>query len=85
MSSSENHGRRTHRTSLWRRLEPGHWQIFHHQGTITNPLTDDRHPLHMREQWGLLDWMATFCVHMCLIRIACFIFDAFAYIASLCA
>jgi hypothetical protein len=34
--TSENHGRRSNRTSLWRRTEPGHWQIFHHQGTITN-------------------------------------------------
>src|ERR1700722_20384309 len=34
--TSENHGRRSNRTSLWRRTEAGHWQIFHHQGTITN-------------------------------------------------
>ncbi|MGH3164408.1 MAG: DUF4440 domain-containing protein [Trebonia sp.] len=33
--TSENQGRRTNRTSLWRRVEPGHWQIFHHQGTPT--------------------------------------------------
>jgi hypothetical protein len=33
--TSENHGRRAHRTSLWRRLESGRWEIFHHQGTIT--------------------------------------------------
>jgi hypothetical protein len=33
--TSENHGRRSNRTSLWRRTAPGHWQIFHHQGTIT--------------------------------------------------
>jgi len=32
--TSENHGRRANRTSLWRRTETGHWQIFHHQGTI---------------------------------------------------
>ena len=30
---SENNGRRSNRTSLWRRVEPGHWQMFHHQGT----------------------------------------------------
>ena len=34
--TSENRGRRSNRTSLWRRTEAGHWQIFHHQGTITN-------------------------------------------------
>ena len=34
--TSDNHGRRSNRTSLWRRVAPGHWQIFHHQGTITN-------------------------------------------------
>jgi hypothetical protein len=34
--TSENHGRRSNRTSLWRRARPGHWQIFHHQGTIAN-------------------------------------------------
>ncbi len=33
--TSENHGRRSNRTSLWRRVAPGHWQVFHHQGTIT--------------------------------------------------
>ena len=33
--TSENHGRRSNRTSLWRRTAPGRWQIFHHQGTIT--------------------------------------------------
>jgi hypothetical protein len=33
--TSENHGRRSNRTSLWRRTSSGHWQIFHHQGTIT--------------------------------------------------
>lgn len=32
--TSENQGRRSNRTSLWRRVGPGHWQIFHHQGTI---------------------------------------------------
>jgi hypothetical protein len=32
--TSENLGRRANRTSLWRRTEAGHWQIFHHQGTI---------------------------------------------------
>jgi hypothetical protein len=31
----QNHGRRSNRTSLWRRVAPGHWQVFHHQGTIT--------------------------------------------------
>lgn len=34
--TSENHGRRSNRTSLWRRVAPGRWQIFHHQGTIAN-------------------------------------------------
>jgi ribonuclease HI len=34
--TSENHGRRSNRTSLWRRVAPGRWQIFHHQGTSTN-------------------------------------------------
>lgn len=34
--TSENHGRRSNRTSLWRCVAPGRWQIFHHQGTITN-------------------------------------------------
>jgi RimJ/RimL family protein N-acetyltransferase len=34
--TSENRGRRSNRTSLWRRVTPGRWQIFHHQGTITN-------------------------------------------------
>jgi hypothetical protein len=33
--TSEHHGRRAHRTSLWRRTETGHWQVFHHQGTLT--------------------------------------------------
>jgi hypothetical protein len=28
-------GRRTHRTSLWRRVSPGRWQMFHNQGTPT--------------------------------------------------
>jgi hypothetical protein len=37
--TSENHGRRAHRTSLWRRLESGRWQIFHHQGTLCRPAT----------------------------------------------
>jgi hypothetical protein len=25
--------RRSHRTSLWRRVAPGQWQMFHNQGT----------------------------------------------------
>src|SRR6201995_1770199 len=29
--TSENQGRRSNRTSLWRRVAAGHWQIFHHQ------------------------------------------------------
>jgi hypothetical protein len=33
--TSEHHGRRAYRTSLWRRTEARHWQIFHHQGTLT--------------------------------------------------
>jgi hypothetical protein len=28
-------GRWSHRTSLWRRVEVGRWQMFHHQGTPT--------------------------------------------------
>jgi|SRR5215472_14069302 len=31
--TSENSGRRSNRTSLWRRTPAGHWEIFHHQGT----------------------------------------------------
>jgi len=31
--TSEHHGRRSNRTSLWRRTATGAWQIFHHQGT----------------------------------------------------
>jgi len=34
---SENIGRRSNRTSLWRRAEPGHWRMFHHQGTLAAP------------------------------------------------
>jgi len=34
---SENSGRRSNRTALWRRVEPGHWQVFHHQGTLAAP------------------------------------------------
>ena len=33
--TSEHHGSRANRTSLWRRTEAGHWQMFHHQGTPT--------------------------------------------------
>ena len=33
--TSEHHGSRANRTSLWRRSEAGHWQVFHHQGTLT--------------------------------------------------
>jgi len=33
--TSEHHGRRANRTSLWRRTEAGQWQVFHHQGTLT--------------------------------------------------
>ena len=32
--TSENRGRRSNRTSLWRRAAAGRWQIFHHQGTL---------------------------------------------------
>jgi hypothetical protein len=35
--TSSSRWRRANRTSLWRRTEFGHWQIFHHQGTI-NPV-----------------------------------------------
>lgn len=30
----ENQGKRSNRTSLWRRIGPGRWQVFHHQGTV---------------------------------------------------
>jgi hypothetical protein len=33
--TSDNGQRRSHRTSLWRRVAAGHWQMFHHQGTPT--------------------------------------------------
>ena len=33
--TSEHHGRRSNRTSLWRRTEGRPWQMFHHQGTPT--------------------------------------------------
>jgi len=33
--TSQIHGRRANRTSLWRRTPSGRWQIFHHQGTPT--------------------------------------------------
>ena len=33
--TSGHHGRRANRTSLWRRTGAGHWQMFHHQGTLT--------------------------------------------------
>ena len=33
--TSEHHGRRSNRTSLWRRTGTGDWQMFHHQGTVT--------------------------------------------------
>jgi hypothetical protein len=32
--TSQNRGRRSNRTSLWRRAAAGRWQIFHHQGTL---------------------------------------------------
>jgi hypothetical protein len=35
--TSQANGRRANRTSLWRRTGPGQWQIFHHQGTLTQP------------------------------------------------
>jgi RimJ/RimL family protein N-acetyltransferase len=34
--TSDDCGRRSNRTSLWRRVAPGRWQIFHHQGTIVD-------------------------------------------------
>jgi len=34
--TSGHHGRRANRTSLWRRTGAGHWQMFHHQGTVTD-------------------------------------------------
>jgi ribonuclease HI len=33
--TSDNKGRRSNLTSLWRRTASGDWQIFHHQGTPT--------------------------------------------------
>jgi len=33
--TSSRQGRRANRTSLWRRTGAGHWQMFHHQGTVT--------------------------------------------------
>jgi hypothetical protein len=33
--TSNSAGRRANRTSLWRCVAPGQWQIFHHQGTPT--------------------------------------------------
>jgi hypothetical protein len=33
--TSDNQGRKSNRTSLWRRTTSGRWQIFHHQGTPT--------------------------------------------------
>ena len=35
--TSEAEGRRTQRTSLWRRTPAGRWQVFHLQGTLTGP------------------------------------------------
>jgi hypothetical protein len=32
--TSQHNGRRSNRTSLWRRTAAGRWQIFHHQGTL---------------------------------------------------
>ncbi|MFE1442615.1 DUF4440 domain-containing protein [Streptomyces sp. NPDC058739] len=34
------YGRWSHRTSLWRRAAPGHWQMFHNQGTPTSRPAD---------------------------------------------
>ncbi|WP_420311281.1 DUF4440 domain-containing protein [Streptomyces sp. YS-B37] len=33
---ANNSGRWSNRTSLWRRVAPGRWQMFHHQGTLTD-------------------------------------------------
>jgi hypothetical protein len=35
--TSEHGGRWSNRTSLWRRVARGQWQMFHHQGTPTTP------------------------------------------------
>lgn len=35
--TSSSRQRRANRTSLWRRAESGHWQVFHHQGTLAVP------------------------------------------------
>ena len=35
--TSERGGSWSNRTSLWRRVAPGQWQMFHHQGTPTTP------------------------------------------------
>jgi hypothetical protein len=34
--TSEHHGRRANRTSLWRRTPSDRWQMFHHQGTLAS-------------------------------------------------
>lgn len=34
--TSSHLARRAHRTSLWRRVGPKEWQMFHHQGTLTD-------------------------------------------------
>jgi hypothetical protein len=39
--TSQNHGRRANRTSLWRRTGPGRWQVFHHQGTVVSSIADN--------------------------------------------
>ena len=38
--TSQNAGRWSNRTSLWRRSDDGRWLLFHHQGTITGAPTD---------------------------------------------
>jgi hypothetical protein len=40
--TAESQGRRSHRTSLWRRVAAGRWQIFHHQGTLTTRSSSSR-------------------------------------------
>jgi len=40
---SENSGRRSNRTSLWRRVEPGNWQMFHHRERLQLPDADRHH------------------------------------------
>jgi ribonuclease HI len=47
--TSDDHERRARRTSLWRRVATGRWQIFHHQATaITNGASQAQELLYRR-------------------------------------